>query len=81
MKKFLLTGILIMCVFLLGGCQSADSTGASQSTDASGNTDSSAVENSSPTVSQIGSSESSTPEDKSVVSQGDSPENNAACKR
>ena len=78
MKKILLTGILIICVFLLGGCQSADSTGASQSTDASGNTDSSAVENSSPTVSQIGSSESSTPEDKSVVSQGDSPENNAA---
>ena len=79
MKKILLTGILIMCVFLLGGCQSADSTGASQATNTSGYTDSSAVENSSPTVSQSGSSESSSLDDKSVASQGESvsPEDDA----
>ena len=60
MKKFLLTGILIMCVFLLGGCQSSGGTGSS------------AAEKNSSTVSQSNNSDTSKQDDKSVVSKSDS---------
>lgn len=60
MKKILLTGILIMCVFLLGGCQS------------SGGTESSAAEKNSSTVSQSGKSDTSKQDDKSAVSKSES---------
>lgn len=60
MKKNLLTGILIMCVFLLCSCQSSDGTGSS------------AAEKNSATVSQSNSSQASKQDDKSVVSKNDS---------
>ena len=60
MKKILLTGILIMCVFLFGGCQSSDGT------------ESSAAEKNSSTVSQSNNSETSKQDDKSVVSKSES---------
>lgn len=60
MKKILLTRILIMCVFLLGSCQSSDGTGSSS------------AEKNSSTVSQSNNSETSKQDDKSVVSKSES---------
>lgn len=57
MKKIILTGILIMCVFLLGGCQSSDNTGSS------------ALDGGSAAVSQTSSTDSNRQDDKSVVSK------------
>ncbi len=57
MKKFLLTGIIIVCLFMLGGCQSSDGTGNS------------AEEKNSSTVSQSNNLETSKQNDKSVVSK------------
>ncbi len=57
MKKLLLTGIMIVCVFLLGGCQSSDNTGGSASDVGSAG------------VSQTSSTYNSRQDDKSVVSQ------------
>ena len=57
MKRLLLTGIMIVCVFLLGGCRSSDNTGGSASDVGSA------------VVSQTSSTDNSRQDDKSVVSQ------------
>lgn len=59
MKKLLLTVILIICLFMLGGCQ------------ASGSKESTAVEKSSSAVSQSDKSDTSKQDDKSAVSKSE----------
>ena len=57
MKRLLLKVIMIVCVFLLGGCQSSDNTGGSASDSGFAG------------VSQTSSTDNSRQDDKSVVSQ------------